>query len=97
MSNLANEIRTIPSGMYGIGGGEAGCGWSRAIREAAKIVEKREAERAERIKTFSNEYDAIRWGHDGDCGASEVVARFLESAVDYSSYPIEYEATEVEA
>ena len=51
---------------------------NQTLTECANLVEKREAERAERIKAFSNEYDAIQWGHDGDCGANEVVSRFLE-------------------
>ncbi len=60
-------------------------GFITATTNAAKLVEKREVERAERIKTFSNEYDAIRWGHDGDCGANEVVSRFLESEDVYNA------------
>ena len=79
---LADEIRaiTIPHRSMRL---ESEAVW--ALRKAIELVDKREAERAERIKTFSNEYDAIRWGHDGDCGANEVVSRFLESEDVYNA------------
>lgn len=44
-SKLADEIRAILKNPHGIGGGEAGVGWHRAIQAASELVEKREAER----------------------------------------------------
>lgn len=76
MSKLADEIRAIGFSDHSL---DYRDGALAMLEQAALLVEKRDAERVERIKTFSNEYDAIRWGHDGDCGANEVVARFLES------------------
>ena len=60
---------------------EAGSVWSLCRdleRELANMTNQRDA-LAEAIRSFTTDFESIKWGYDGDCGSQRLVDHLFES------------------